>query len=219
MRAPVVAVLLALTASCTVAPPARQDVFRHDPYIARHYDDGWDEYGQFHLLERNFRDPNLADDSQFGLGLELAGAPYGAWLGLEFGLWGTSSDANWVRWTPIFRSFDEEDLDPGESGTRSFEISLGARKEYRPFGGPFVIDAGLGLAMVQLEEATAVGPFDEDSDADVGLYGHWGVFLDLAEPARIGFDVRFVEGTEHQVLGRSVSGDYLQWSLVFSFFY
>lgn len=217
--AAVVASCAACLPACS-APAARQDVFRRDPYIARHYDDGWDEWGQVHLFERNFRDGDLFDPrGQFGLGLELAGQPYGAWLALEFGLWGSSSDASWTRWTPVFRSFDEDELDPGDVGTRSFEISLGARKEFRPFDGPFTLVGGLGLAMLQLEEATDVGTFDDDSDADVGLYGHWGAFVDLGGPGRIGFDVRFLEGTEHSLLGRSVSGDYAQWSLVLSFWF
>lgn len=207
--------------SAVNAAGLRQMRFPREPYYYRglsRYDDGWEEWGQFMLFERNFRDSELSGGKgQFGLGLELAGRPYGAWLAAEFGLWGSSSDASWTRWGPVFQEFDEDELEVGDTGSRSFEISLGARKEVRPFDGPVVVYAGVGGAVVQLEEVTNFGTFEEDSDADVGLYVHWGAFIDFSGNGGLGFDLRLVEGTEHVLFGRQVSGDYAQWSVLLSF--
>ncbi|WP_145189237.1 hypothetical protein [Planctomycetes bacterium Pla163] len=211
------------TPTAARASSAAQMQIPREPYYYRglsRYDDGWEEWGQFMLFERNFRDGDLSGGKgQFGLGLELAGRPYDAWLAAEFGLWGSSSEATWTRWGPVFRDFDEETFEVGETGSRSFEISLGARKEVRPFDGPVVVYGGLGGAIVQVEEVRAVGTFEEDSDADVGLYVHWGAYIDFAGNGGLGFDVRLVEGTELLLFDREVSADYAQWSVLLSFWF
>lgn len=196
----------------------------HDPWTHRglsRWDDGWDEWGNFLLFEREFRDRGLVGDTDhFGVGLELAGAPYGSWLAFEFGLWGSASEADWTNWSPVFRDLGEERIEAGESGSRSFEISVGVRKEYRLFDGPIVVYGGAGAAMLQLEEAVNDGvTFDDDSDADLGLYLHWGAYVALGVHGGIGFDARFVEGTEYELRGRSISGDYAQVALVFGFWF
>lgn len=245
-RSAIAALVVATCASCA-SPPASRPVFHaplepapldprpfdpaptqlrfaHDPWQHRglsRYDDGWEEWGNFMLYERRFRDTSLSGDAEhFGVGLELAGAPYGSWLAYEFGLWGSASEATWTRWTPVFNTLDEDNLEVGESGSRSFEVSLGVRKEYRPFDGPFIVYAGLGAAMVQLEEAVNDGAtFTDDSDADLGMYAHWGAFVDFNGNGGLGFDARFVEGTQHRLFDRNVSGDYAQVALLFSFWF
>jgi len=215
----IVLVLAAFAAACHAPARSSDDTYSREAYGWR-ADDGWNEWAMVHLAQREFDDRSLPEgDNHFGLGLELAGAPYGAWLALEFGLWSSSSRAGWTRWGEVFRGLDSDDLDIGSAESRSFELSLGVRKEVRPFGGPIALVAGGGVAMVQLEEAALDIVFTEDDDADFGLYGHAGAFYEFDSPARLGVGVRGVEGTEHRLSGRDASGDYLQWSLVVSFFF
>jgi hypothetical protein len=213
--------LLASCASSTAAGPVRAqgDGFSRDPW-GWEADDGWNERAAFHMAQREFRDGSIGDgDDHFGLGLELAGEPYDAWIGLEFGLFTSSSLAQWSRWGPVFSGLDDDDLDIGAAESRSFELSLGAHKEVRPFGGPVALTFGSGAALLELEEAELDVTFTSDDDADIGWYGHFGIHYVLAAPGRIGIDVRMLEGTEHELSGRTLSGDYRQIAFVFSFYF
>jgi hypothetical protein len=209
----------ALLGACSAPAPSRaqSDSFSRDPW-GWDADDGWNEWGGFHMAQREFRDAALPEgDNHFALGLELAGEPYDAWIGLEFGLWASSSLAEWSRWGPVFSGLDADDLDIGASESRSFELSLGAHKELRPFGGPIAIALGGGAALVELEQASFGVQFEDDDDADIGWYGHVGVYYEFQAPGRLGIDVRMLEGTEHELSGATTSGDYRQVALVFSF--
>ena len=186
---------------------------------------GWDEFASFRFGERNMSSSVLPEgDGQLVLGLELWGAPRGAWLDLEFGFfaaapWNGSLD----DWGDSLDGFPDEEADSTEgqpfvSGTSTLEFSIGVRREFWLFDGhlrPFVSG---GASAQRLRVFSAQGPEgSEDADGSLGVYAQAGVGWMFLNGGRIDVSYRWLDSESVEVAGLDTEADYDQWSIGFGF--
>ncbi len=90
------------------------------------------------------------------------------------------------------------------------ELSAGLRKTFdvgEPRFHPYV-GAGLGLIRAEVE---APGP--DDDDTSLGVYLHGGVGYDLSDNWQVGIDLRFLFGSDINLLGNNMDADYTQFAV------
>ncbi len=137
-------------------------------------------------------------ENQFTMGLEFVHEPVGSAIGWEIGLLGSRDEGEQS-------GFDVE----GRTG----ELYGGIRKSFptenvRPY-------VGAGLAYIDSEfEVSGVG---SDDDASIAGYLHGGVQFDLSESFFLGIDVRYLLGSDLEIVGVDTDADYQQYALVLGF--
>jgi hypothetical protein len=156
-------------------------------------------------LDEDTWDP-LDQQGVFGVTVDFGGADWP--IHLETGFYG-SSDKEDV--------FDDTILVEGDLKVDVVEVFFGVNKTWDSSGSirPFV-GGGLASAGASIEVDTPFGDVDDD-DSSLGAYAHGGVFWRLGQRFNIGFDARFLTGTDLTVFDEDVDVDYLQAGLVLGF--
>lgn len=111
-------------------------------------------------------------------------------------------------------SGEKEDDVPFGGGTvdvegRTSEISAGVRKTFvreEGFVHPYL---GAGIAAIRAEFEGSPGSKDDDSSP--GIYFHGGMDFDLGTNFLLGFDMRFLGGTDITLFGDDGTADYAQF--------
>ena len=90
------------------------------------------------------------------------------------------------------------------------ELSAGIRKTFDVGDTKFHPYVGGGLGLIRAEVETS-GP--DDDDTSLGLYLHGGIGYDLSENWQVGLDLRFLFGSDIDLLGNSMDADYTQFAV------
>lgn len=142
----------------------------------------------------------------------LDGQPVG---GVTVDFSGGSVPFNWA--IGLYRSSREEDENFGFASitveVTFTELSFGVHKDFESGGAhPFV---GGGVTYMKAEvELSSGGQSGDEDDTQLAIYGEGGVFWRLGSAFNIGVGGRAVFGTDFDLDGADLNGDYLQAGLI-----
>lgn len=154
-----------------------------------------------YLGQRNMNDEDFYAplDEQAVFGLEYSREPAGGSIGFEVGIMGSA---------------DEETISGVDTTASNGELYGGIHKTFgtevvRPYVG-----AGLSFINSNIEFAG----FGDDDDSSLAAYVHGGLGVHFSDTISLGFDLRFLFGSDIQFEGFVESdADYGQFALVLAF--
>jgi opacity protein-like surface antigen len=174
-------------ASCAASPSPAPERVAKDNRISIYL-------GQRNLDEDDW-DPV---DQQAVFGVEYAREKAGDAIGFEVGLMG-STDDDTVAGVDI-------------EGTVS-ELYAGVRKTF----GEDVVRPYVGAGLSYVSAKVDIEGFGDDDDQSGAIYLHGGVDFDITESFFLGLDLRFLFGSDIELLGESGDADYGQLALALGF--
>lgn len=181
--------VLASLASCAAVS---QTVPPRDPTIHR------DNRVSIYLGQRNLDEDDWEPvDEQATLGFEYAYEPYGSTVGFEVGIMGSS---------------DDDEIGATDVEGRTGEIYAGVKKTF----GEDVVRPYVGGGLAFMSAEGEIGPLDDD-DSSAAFYFHLGLAFAISESFFLGLDVRGLAGSDLELGGIDVEGDYGQLAIVMGF--